>query len=69
MVRSPEQNRGFGRILLGTLLDYAKTRGINRVSGDVASTNQPMLDMALALGFVRQAREDTARTQVFRGFE
>ena len=69
MVRSAEQNRGLGRILLGALLDYAKTRGINRVWGDVASTNQPMLDMALAFGFERKACEDAARTQVFKVFE
>ena len=69
IVRSDAQDRGLGRLLLGVLLDYARSKGVERVWGDVASTNAPMLDMSRAFGFERTPGDDVARVRVVKTFE
>jgi acetyltransferase len=51
MVRTDHQNRGLGRLLLQAVLDYAASRGLREVWGNVARENNRMLGLARALGF------------------
>jgi len=66
MVRSDQQDRGLGRLLLGALLDYARSRGLREVWGDVARENPRMLAMAAAFGFERRAAEEFSRVKVVK---
>ncbi|HEX7943853.1 MAG TPA: GNAT family N-acetyltransferase, partial [Phenylobacterium sp.] len=51
MVRTDRQKRGLGRVLLQAVLDYARSRGLREIWGDVARENDRMLGLARALGF------------------
>lgn len=51
MVRSDLKGQGLGYQLMTEILDYARTRGIKRVFGDVLRENRTMLAMAAELGF------------------
>lgn len=53
LVRSQSQNQGLGRTMLRALLDFAKTKGLASVWGEVALENASMLEMADAFGFQR----------------
>ncbi|HTI66303.1 MAG TPA: bifunctional acetate--CoA ligase family protein/GNAT family N-acetyltransferase [Caulobacteraceae bacterium] len=50
LVRSDLQGRGLGRALLGAGLDYARARGVRRVTGDVFVSNGGMVDLGRRLG-------------------
>ncbi len=50
MVKTSLKGRGIGYALLQQILDYARTRGIGQVFGDVAKENAQMLELAKALG-------------------
>ncbi len=54
-VASDLQGKGYGRLLLQRVLDYAQSRGIKRVVGYVLRENLKMLALAERLGFLRQA--------------
>ena len=45
------QGRGIGSRLLRHLLEHARQAGLERLTGDVLATNQPMLHMLRSLGF------------------
>jgi acetyltransferase len=51
MVRSDLKGQGIGYQLMTDILDYARSRGIKRVYGDVLRENRNMLAMAADLGF------------------
>ena len=52
LVRSDLKRRGIGRRLLAELLDYARSRSIGRVAGEVLVNNGAMIDLARHLGAV-----------------
>src|SRR5258705_13794895 len=45
------QGRGIGRRMMEKLIGVARSRGLERIYGDVLSTNQPMLEFCRKLGF------------------
>jgi len=45
------QGRGIGRRMMEMLIAIARERGLERIYGDVLSTNQPMLAFCRKLGF------------------
>ncbi|MGH7004911.1 MAG: GNAT family N-acetyltransferase, partial [Alphaproteobacteria bacterium] len=45
------QGRGIGRVLMERIIDYARSRGIRQVFGDVLAENHRMLKLARELGF------------------
>ncbi|CAM3953801.1 bifunctional acetate--CoA ligase family protein/GNAT family N-acetyltransferase [Roseateles saccharophilus] len=51
MVRSDLKGRGLGRLLIQALLDYAASRGTQRIVGYVLRENRAMLALVKALGF------------------
>jgi acetyltransferase len=51
MVRSDLKGQGLGYLLMREILDYARSRGIKQVHGDVLRENRTMLEMAEELGF------------------
>ncbi|MBI3350535.1 MAG: bifunctional acetate--CoA ligase family protein/GNAT family N-acetyltransferase [Burkholderiales bacterium] len=61
MVRSDLKGQGLGRLLMQALLDYAATRGTQRIVGHVLRENHEMLGLARALGFeIRADRHEPA---------
>ncbi|ALG70133.1 GCN5 family acetyltransferase [Azospirillum thiophilum] len=58
MVRSDMKGQGLGFILMNKILDYARSRGIKEVYGEVLRENTNMLNMCRALGFVRKENLD-----------
>lgn len=50
IVKSDMQCRGLGALLLEEAIDYARSRGAHRLTGDVMSDNCTMLDLARRLG-------------------
>jgi acetyltransferase len=58
MVRSDMKGQGLGYILMNKILDYARSRGIKEVYGEVLRENTNMLGMCRALGFVRKENMD-----------
>ncbi len=58
LVRSDRKGRGLGRILMQTILDYARAEGIGEVFGIVLSENRGMLALAEELGFERGSHPD-----------
>lgn len=51
MVRTDRQRHGLGGLLLRTLLDYGRQRGLTRVWGDTEIENGHMLELARSMGF------------------
>jgi acetyltransferase len=49
-VRSDLKGRGLGRLLMQRLIDYARTRGIGEIYGDVLEDNVMMLALAREMG-------------------
>jgi len=64
MVRSNLKGQGLGYQLMTDILDYARSRGIKRVFGDVLRENRTMLAMADDLGF--KIKPDIHDPQVMR---
>lgn len=54
------QNRGLGRLLMNTIMDMARDRGLRTIEGEVLSNNSNMLRLMKNIGFERQisAMED-----------
>lgn len=61
-VGSPQAGQGIGTRLMQILLDYARSRGIQEVYGEVLSENRSMLHICEKLGFTR--RRDPADMSV-----
>ena len=59
VVRSDMHRHGLGRLLLAHLIEYARTRGISELFGDVLTENQAMLALCAQLGFTVSATEST----------
>jgi acetyltransferase len=51
LVRSRLKAHGIGWLLMRRMIDYAKTKGLRRVYGDVLKENTAMLQMCAELGF------------------
>ena len=51
LVRSDQQRRGLGELLLEKMIDYLSARGIRRVVANVLRENRAMRDLANAQGF------------------
>ncbi|WP_374452224.1 GNAT family N-acetyltransferase [Phenylobacterium sp.] len=66
MVRTDQQHKGLGRLLLSEILDYAAAKGLAEVWGDVARENTAMLTTAKSLGFERRAAEDFTRVKIVK---
>ena len=61
IVRSDQQSRGLGAVLLRKMVDYLKSRGTQRMVAIVRSDNRAMLELADSVGcVVRAASRDTA---------
>ena len=58
------QRKGLGRLLLMTLADAARERGVERFRADVLSSNAPMLRMLEEAGAVRVRVESTSSRRV-----
>ncbi|AWK86025.1 bifunctional acetate--CoA ligase family protein/GNAT family N-acetyltransferase [Azospirillum thermophilum] len=58
MVRSDMKGQGLGYILMNKILDYARSRGIKEVYGEVLRENTNMLNMCRTLGFIRKENLD-----------
>ena len=51
LVRSDVKGRGIGWLLMQTILEYARSEGLQRVEGQVLNENTTMLTMCRKLGF------------------
>jgi acetyltransferase len=51
IVRNDLTRQGLGRLLMEHVIDYARDRGIQEITGDVLRENQPMLALCEQLGF------------------
>ena len=51
VVRSEFHRRGIGRLLMTRLIEYARSRGISELTGDVLAENRAMLALCSELGF------------------
>ncbi len=60
------QGKGLGRVLLGRLKEEARKAGYKALYGNIMEANHEMLDLALRLGFVLEAREGDDVTVVSR---
>ena len=49
---------GLGPMLMRRIIDYARSRGIARLFGEVLHDNRPMLAVCKALGFSRRSVPD-----------
>lgn len=58
MVRSDMKGHGLGYLLMNRIIEYARSRGIREVYGEVLRENTNMLAMCHALGFVRKENMD-----------
>ncbi|HYC03302.1 MAG TPA: bifunctional acetate--CoA ligase family protein/GNAT family N-acetyltransferase [Azospirillaceae bacterium] len=58
LVRSDMKGKGLGRLLMTRILDYARSRGIKEVFGEVLRENRNMLQLCRDLGFRRQEHPD-----------
>ena len=52
--------RSVGRRMMEKLIGVARGRGLQRIYGDVLSTNRPMLELTARLGFARDRHPDDA---------
>ena len=68
LVRSDLQQRGLGTRLMRKLIDYCRTRGVQRLIGEVLADNARMLRLAASLGFqLRYADGGTVRLNLELG--
>ena len=57
LLRSDLKGRGLGWTLMQLIIEYAKSEGLKRISGQVLQENSTMLNMCRELGFA--VRSDT----------
>jgi acetyltransferase len=55
------QGRGVGSQVAAILFDYAASRGLETLYGDISATNQRMLELVRTLGLVTQPLPEDAR--------
>jgi acetyltransferase len=60
VVRSDLKGRGFGRLLMARLVDYARQRGLAEIFGDILKENVEMLALSRELGFLLAPLPETA---------
>jgi acetyltransferase len=58
MVRSDMKGKGLGYVLMTRIINYARSRGIGEVHGDVLRENTTMLEMCRELGFTQKENRD-----------
>ncbi|GEO40758.1 GCN5 family N-acetyltransferase [Skermanella aerolata] len=58
MVRSDMKGKGLGYVLMTRIINYARSRGIGEVYGEVLRENTTMLGMCHELGFTRKENRD-----------
>jgi acetyltransferase len=58
MVGSGKTGLGLGPMLMRRIIDYARSRGIHQIFGEVLAENRPMLALCKALGFTRRNDPD-----------
>jgi RimJ/RimL family protein N-acetyltransferase len=63
-VADDRQGLGLARLLMQTLIDHAKARGLRRMEGFVLSTNSGMRGLARRLGFTDASCPDDATLRV-----
>jgi acetyltransferase len=51
LLRSDFKGRGLGWALMQLIIEYARSEGLKRLSGDVLQENTVMLEMCRELGF------------------
>ena len=59
-VRSDQQGKGFGRLLMERIIAYARTQKLKSIFGIVLHENQGMLKLARKLGFTAQSERGDA---------
>jgi acetyltransferase len=65
LLRSDLKGRGLGWTLMQLIIEYAKSEGLKRISGDVLQDNTVMLAMCRELGFdVKTDRSETSLCNV-----
>jgi acetyltransferase len=55
LIRQDMTGKGLGPLLLRRMIDYARSRGIGELYGEVLSDNRTMLRLCRAFGFTLQA--------------
>lgn len=69
-LRSDLKRQGLGSLVLGQVLDYARSIGVKTVYGDVLSDNTGMRALAARLGFREQRNpEDLALIRVIKALD
>jgi acetyltransferase len=58
MVRSDLKGKGLGYVLMTQIIEYARSRGLKEVFGEVLRENTTMLAMCSELGFSRRENRD-----------
>lgn len=58
LVRRDMAGRGMGKMLMQRVIDYARSRGIKEIFGQVLSENIPMLKVCNTLGFTQKRDPD-----------
>jgi acetyltransferase len=58
LVRRDAAGKGLGRLLMRRIIDYARSRGIKEIFGQVLCENIPMLKVCRALGFTTKRDMD-----------
>ncbi|MFZ0611290.1 MAG: GNAT family N-acetyltransferase, partial [Desulfobacterales bacterium] len=58
LLRGDMTGLGLGPMLMRRIIDYARSRGIRRLHGDVLDDNRPMLQVCKALGFKQKRDPD-----------
>ncbi|HEU4620195.1 MAG TPA: bifunctional acetate--CoA ligase family protein/GNAT family N-acetyltransferase [Gammaproteobacteria bacterium] len=58
IVAKPFTGRGFGRLLMRRIIDYARSRGIRELFGDVLADNAPMRGLCRSLKFAESGMPD-----------
>jgi acetyltransferase len=58
LVRRDVAGKGLGRMLMRRIIDYARSRGIKEIFGQVLGANIPMLKVCHALGFTSRRDAD-----------
>jgi acetyltransferase len=66
LVRSDVKGRGLGWLLMQTILEYARSEGLQRVEGQVLNENTTMLTMCRELGFAITPDPNDAGSYIVR---
>jgi acetyltransferase len=68
IVADPWQGKGLGPKLIARVIEIARESGVQLVSGEILTENQPMLDLVRKLGFsVHKCEEGTCRVEMNLG--